>query len=172
LILLSPSRTNIASLQPHFRWEPLDGATEYELKITDREERTLWRQKLTSRDAPYPTSAPALAWDQKYLWHVTARNGDEVLTDVGSFFQILPKERADDVRSTEEAARRSMAADPKDNNLLFLLAFLYEENGMLDEAARTYHEITQRTGTGDWVQVRLVDLMNKLGWDKVESARP
>ena len=172
LVLVSPSKTNVAHLQPRFRWEPMDGATAYELKITDREERVLWKQKFRSGDAQYPSNAPALAWDQKYLWRVTALDGEEPLTEVGSYFQTLPKDRADQVRSVEDATKRFLQSDPKDGNSLLLLAFLYDENGILDEAARTYREITQKIGPSEWIQGRLIEIANKLGWEKLDSARP
>jgi len=172
LILLSPSRTNIATLQPHFRWDPVDSATVYDLKLMDREERILWKQSGSATEAQYSPDAPALAWDQKYLWRVTARNGEDELTEVGTYFQVLPKEQVDRVRSSEENLRHMMEANPADNSPLFLLAFLYDENGMLDEAARSYGELARRIGSQEWVQARLTELMNKLGWQKLESAPP
>ena len=172
LTLLSPSRTNIATLLPHFRWEPMDGATGYELKVMDREEKILWRQSGSATDAAYPATAPALAWDQKYLWRVSAHDADDTLTDVGSYFQVLPKDQADQVRSSEEGLRALIQANPADNSPMFLLAFLYEDNGMLDEAARIYGELAKKIGPQDWVQTQLTGLMNKLGWSKPEYAIP
>ena len=42
------------------------------------------------------------------------------------------------------------------NGPRFLLAFLYEENGMVDEAARVYGELADRMQPQDWVQGHLV----------------
>ncbi|HEY7678867.1 MAG TPA: hypothetical protein VIC04_00005 [Terriglobia bacterium] len=169
LVLRSPARTNIADLNPRFRWEPVDGATTYELKLLDREERILWRQSLSSTESPYPGDALALVWGQKYWWRVTAREDRETISEVGSYFQVLPSEQAERVRAEETALRQLRAANPADNGPLFLLAFLYEENGMLDAAARLYGELSQRMGPQDWVQARLNDLMSRLGWDRLDS---
>jgi hypothetical protein len=172
LILLSPSRTNIASIQPHFRWEPVDNATGYGIKLMDREERVLWSQNVSSTDASYPSSAPPLAWDQKYWWRVTAREGEDTITEVGSYFQVLPKEQADQIRTTETSLRGMLREAPAENSPLFLLAFFYDENGMLDEAARTYGELAQKIGPQDWLQVRLSELISKLGWHQLGSGQP
>ena len=172
LLLRSPSHTNVPSLQPHFRWEPVENATGYELKLLDREENILWRQNLTATEIELPPGGYALAWGQKYWWRVTALEGNETLTEAGSFFQVLPTVQAEQVRASEAALLQLRQASPADNGPLFLLAFLYEDSGMLDQAARVYGELAQRMGPQDWVQVRLNDLMGKLGWDRLESGPP
>ena len=86
--------------------------------------------------------------------------------EVGTYFQILPAEQAEEVRSSEAGLRRLIAENPSDSVPRFLLAFLYEERGMLDEAARLYQELASQTGSQPWVEVRLNELMNKLGWDR------
>lgn len=169
LVLRSPSHTNIATQHPRFRWGPVDNAKAYDVKVMDREERILWRQTLSSTEVQYPSDAHALAWGQKYWWRVTARDGEDVLTEAGTYFQLLASDQAERVRSTESNLRRMMEESPADNGPRFLLAFLYEDNGMLDEAARIYGELADRMGRQEWVQGRLNELMNKLGWDRLES---
>ncbi len=169
LLLRSPSHTNVATLQPRFRWAPVDNAKQYDVKLLDREERILWRQSVSSTEVQYPADAQPLAWGQKYWWRVTARDGEDTLTEAGSYFQVLPGEQAEQVRASESNLRRLLQDNPADNGPRFLLAFLYEENGMLDEAARIYGELADRMGRQDWVQNRLLELMNKLGWDKPDS---
>ena len=172
LELRSPSRTNISTLQPHFRWGPVDDAKLYELRLMDREERILWRQSLSSTEVGYPTDASALAWGQKYWWRVTASDGEDMLTEAGSYFQVLPNDKAEQVRSLESNLRRMLQDNPADNGPLFLLAFLYEENGMLDEAALLYGELHDRMGSQAWIQGRMYELMNKLGWYEQEPELP
>jgi hypothetical protein len=172
LILLSPSRTKTIGLRPKFQWEPVDGASTYDVKLMDREERILWQHNTSSTAEQYPDDAPALAWGEKYWWRVTARDRDDTLTEVGSYFQVLPKDQAEQLRSTEEGLQHLVQQSPADNTPLFLLAFLYDENGVLDQAARTYSELAQRIGPQGWLQSRLADLMNKLGWNKVDSDSP
>ena len=167
--LRSPSRTNIASLQPRFRWVPVNNADTYEVKLMDGEERILWRQSVSSTEVQYPSDAQALAWGEKYWWRVTARKGEEPLTEANSYFRVLLREEAERVRATESNLRRALQENPADNGPRFLLAFLYEENGMLDEAAWVYSELTDQREPQEWVRSRLTELMNKLGWDQPES---
>ncbi len=168
LVLISPSQTNIATLKPRFVWVAVDSAKHYDIKLMDREERVLWKQTVTTTEVDYPADAKPIVWGQKYWWRVTARDSEETLSEIGSFFQVLPSELADKVRSTEAALRKSIQSSPDDNAARFLLAFTYEENGMLHDAARVYAEIAARMGTNDWVHTRRAELANKLGWDKVD----
>ena len=169
LLLRSPSRTRIATRHPRFLWGAVDNAEAYEVKLMNREEKILWRQTVTTTDLQYPAEAQALKGGKKYWWRVTAREGEDTLVEAGSFFQVLPDERAEQVRDTESALRQLLQDNPSDNGPRFLLAFLYEEHGMLDEAARVYGQLADRMGPQAWVQGRLTQLLNKLGWDRVQS---
>ena len=169
LLLRSPSRTNIATLQPYFRWEPVDRAVSYELKVLDREERILWRTEVSGTEAEYPADAAALAWGQKYWWRLTARDASDPLDEAGTYFQILAADQAQDVHLAEDSLRAMLEQNPDDNWPRFLLAFLYEERGLLDEALRVYYDLDRRMGSQPWVDSRLNDLMNKLGWDRLEN---
>lgn len=169
LLLRSPSRTNIATLRPRFRWEPVDNAKAYDLKVLDREERILWQQSGSGTEVLYPADATPLAWGQKYWWRVTARDAQDTIMEVATYFQTLPADQAAEVRSAEDGLRRLIEENPRDNVPRFLLAFLYEERGMLDEAARLYHELSAQTGSPPWVEERVNDLLNKLGWDRLEK---
>ena len=169
LLLRSPVNTNIATLRPRFRWEPMGRARSYEVKVRDREERILWRGEVSGTDAEYPADAIPLAWGQKYWWQLTARDEHDLLEEVEKPFQVLSAEQAQDVRSAEESLRAMLQQNPDDNAPRLLLAFLYEERGILDEAARLYSDLGRRMGSQPWIEARLNELMNKLGWDRLES---
>jgi hypothetical protein len=169
LLMRSPVNTNIATLRPRFQWEQMSRARTYELKVRDREERILWRTEVSGTEAEYPADATPLAWGQKYWWRLTARDEREPLEEVEKPFQILPADQAQDVHLAEDSLRAMVEQSPDDNWPRFLLAFMYEERGLLDEAARLYYDLDQRMGSQPWVEGRLNDLMNKLGWDRVEK---
>lgn len=169
LVLRTPTRSNVAELKPEFRWDKYENATSYEVKLTDREERILWKQTLTATALPFPADSPALEPGQKYNWRVVAFENNENLADVGTNFTVLPASTASQVRQSEANLLALSKAAPDDSGPLFLLAFLYEDNGMLDAAARTYAQIKARMGEQDWVQGRLNEIMGKLGWDRLES---
>jgi hypothetical protein len=168
LTLTSPSRTSIATLRPRFQWKPVDNATAYDLKVMDREENVLWKQSAAATQAEYPADAPALAWAQKYFWRVTARDKDDSLAEVGSYFQVLPQDKSEEVRSSQEGLQKIAKEHPDDSGPRLLLAFMYEENGMFDEAARLYGEVAARMGNPEWLQLRVSSLMNKLGWSDLK----
>lgn len=166
--LRTPSRTYISSLRPQFRWLPVDGAKSYEVRVTDREERTLYKATVTGTQVEYPPDAPGLAWGSKYWWRVVARDGDETLAEAGTFFQTLNDAQYKEFRTAEVDLRQQITQSPNDNGPRFLLAFLYEENGLLEEAVRSYAELTDRLGPNDWLNFQTIKLLNRLGWEKVE----
>jgi hypothetical protein len=168
LVLRSPAYSSVPSLQPRFRWDAVQDATGYELTVLDREENILWRQNLAQTEAPYPATGRELRWGQRYRWQVRALQGSETLDAASSNFQLLADEQASQVRISEASLLQLRQASPSDNGPLFLLAFLYEENGMFDQAARIYGELAQRMGEQEWVQVRLRDLMVRLRWDSLD----
>ncbi|MBI4478512.1 MAG: hypothetical protein HY651_00655 [Acidobacteria bacterium] len=172
MVLRSPANTLVTTLTPRFRWDAVENAAGYEIKLQDREERILWNAKVSGTEVSYPAAASALAWGQKYRWRVTAQNGGEALDEAGSSFQVMPSDQADKVRAAAAELENQRTANPTDNGPLFLLAFLYEDSGMLDEAVRVYDELARRMGPQDWVQSRMNDLMGKLGWDRLESGPP
>ncbi|MBI2815836.1 MAG: hypothetical protein HYX72_02735 [Acidobacteria bacterium] len=167
LVLVSPFRTSIATPRPHFRWEPLDRASGYLIDLLDHEQRVLWSDTVNTNHAVYSASAPALQWGQKYWWRITASDGQRILSEASASFQLLPQEQAERVRWSEESLRRMITEHPGDNAALFLIAFLYEQNGLFDQAVLAYAELAHRIGPQNWVEARLVNLMNNLGWEKL-----
>lgn len=166
LVMRSPVNTSIATLRPRFWWEPMRRARSYELRVRDREEHILWRTDLSGTEAEYPAEATPLAWGQKFYWRLTARDdAGEQLESAEKPFQVLAADQAQEVHLAEDSLRAMVEQNPSDNWPRFLLAFLYEERGMFDEAAKVYYELDQR-GTQPWVEGRLTELMNKLGWDE------
>ncbi|MBI3934181.1 MAG: hypothetical protein HY316_05785 [Acidobacteria bacterium] len=172
MLLRSPANTLVTSLTPRFRWDPVENAAGYEIKLQDREERILWKSDVSGTEISYPSTASPLAWGQKYRWRVTAKSGEDAVDEAGSSFQVMPNDQAEKVRAAAAELDQQRTANPGDIGPLFLLAFLYEDNGMLDEAVRLYGELAQRMGPQDWVQNRMNDLMGKLGWDRLESGTP
>ena len=169
LVLRTPTRSNVADLKPNFRWDKYENATSYEVKLTDREERIIWKKTVTGTELPYPAEAPALEAGQKYNWRVVAFENSENQADVGTSFSVLAADAAKQLKESAAGLQALAKASPDDNGPLFLLAFLYEDNGMTDAAARVYAQLKSRMGDQDWVQGRLNDLMGKLGWDRLDS---
>lgn len=169
VVLQSPSRTFISEPRPRFRWLPVEGAKSYTIRVTDREERTLYKAQVNGTQAEYPADAPQLAPGQKYWWRVEARDTDDTLGDTATFFQTLSDSQVKEFRSAEADLKKQQAASPADTGPQFLLAFLYEETGLLEDAARSYDGLIKRLGPNDWLNFRLVTLLNKLGWEKVEK---
>ena len=168
LALISPSHTKVSLLQPEFRWNPVEDATRYELRLLDQAQNILWSQDLSGTEAKIPPEASVLSLGGRYWWRVTALDQTGIVSEAGSDFQVLPRENAEVLRVSDAALRRLMEENPKDAGPLYLLAFLYEENGVLDEAARIYGEIARQPEAQAWIRVHLSDLMKRLGWQSLD----
>lgn len=164
LVLVSPSRTNVANRHPVFRWMPVDGAKSYEVKLLNRDERVIWSSTVTASRTEYPGNAEDLQWGSRYFWRVAARDGDDVVAEAGSWFKLLQSIEADGVNSEVAQLAATLKANPSDEGTRFLLAFLYEQNGMLDEAARVYADLQ----SVDWVKGHEAELLDRLGWPSVQ----
>lgn len=160
LVLGSPANTNVATLRPNFRWSPVKGAKSYDFLLTDREERVLWKTRVFVPELRYPVAAYKLAWGQRYWWRVIANGATESTAEAASYFQVLPEAQARAVQSAATPLRTRLLQRPSDPAPQLALAFLYEENGMLDEAAMLY----QRMTSPDWARTRFIELAQKLGW--------
>lgn len=166
--LRSPSRSFINSELPTFHWLPVENAKSYEIKVTDREEKVLFKATVTATQVQYPQSAPKLVAGQKYWWRVTARDASDTLSDAGTYFQTLTEAQAKEFKAAEADLKKQIAAAPADNGPRILLAFLYEDSGLFEDAVRSYEDLMKRLGPSDWLKSRQATLMFKIGWDKVE----
>jgi len=169
--LRSPTRSFIDNTRPKFRWLPVDGAKSYDFRVTDREEKTLFQTTVATTEVEYPADAAKLVPGQKYWWRVTARGADDTLAEAGTFFQTLNEKQAVEFRAAEADLKKQVAATPADNGPLILLAFLYEENGLLENAALTYDDLMHRLGSNDWLITQRNTALNRLGWNEQELER-
>lgn len=160
IVLYWPANTKTSSQFPSFRWSPVAGAASYELRLTDAEENVLWAIHSEETRRKFPLAAPPLEWGRRYWWRVIARGPDGDLEEAGSYFELLPEERAQELEKSAGELRRRATQRPNDPLPRLALAFLYEENGLLDQAAGIY----ARLASPDWARARFLELAVKLGW--------
>jgi hypothetical protein len=158
----------ISEPRPKFSWEPVRDAMRYDVRLQNREEQVLYKTTVTGTDFQYPADGPALEPGQKYWWRVSAIGKDGQMDGAGNFFQTLPAEQAREFKAAEADLKKQAAANPQDTGPRILLAFLYEENGMYDAAARSYNALSNQMSDNTWIKARLYTMLEKLHWDKVE----
>jgi hypothetical protein len=158
----------ISEAHPKFAWEPVPDATRYDVRLQNREEEVLYKTTVTTTEFQYPANGPALEPGQKYWWRVSAVGKDGQMDVAGTFFQTLPAKQAQEFKTTEADLKKQIAANPSDTGPRVLLAFLYEENGMYDAAARSYNTLSKELSDNTWIKSRLYTMLEKLHWDKVE----
>ncbi|GEM_PF-3205220 len=158
----------VSAPRPKFSWVPVKDATRYEVRLQNREEEVVFKTTVTGTTFEYPADRPALEAGQKYWWRVVAVGKEGPMNQEGTFFQTLPAGQAKEFLATEADLKRQIVADPADTGPRILLAFLYEENGMYDSAARSYDELSKTVTDNNWIKLRLETMLGKLHWEKVE----
>jgi hypothetical protein len=158
----------VSETRPTFSWEAVRDAVRYDVRLQNRAEQVLYKTTVTSTEFRYPADAPALEAGQKYWWRVSAIGKDGQMDLAGTFFQTLPAEQARKLKESEADLKKQIAVNPKDTGPRVLLAFLYEENGMYDAAARAYNALSKEIGDNAWIKARLYAMLEKLHWDHAE----
>ena len=156
---------SVADVRPRFWWEPEKQAVGYEVRVLDRTEQVVFRGVVGAPELNYPEDAPALEPGQKYWWQVAALGKDGPTDLKGSFFQTLPAEQAVQFHTLETDLKKQAAANPKDTGPRILMAFLYEENGMYDQAAIAYDKLSKDVKDNAWIKLRLAAMLGRLHWD-------
>jgi hypothetical protein len=135
--LLQPVGTVILSNRPTFTWQPLAGATSYQVHLLDTD------FKVVAESGPVTATSwsPPTALDRGvvYLWQVSAVREGEVISAPAAprpeaRFQILSGSKTREVRQAVKARAGSHLA----------LGIIYAHAGLLDDAEREFQDALSR----------------------------
>lgn len=76
--LLRPVNSQIMILPPQFEWNGLDGAAAYRIRITDKQDFSVYQEFIVDQTSYQPEASDYYAFDKTYYWKVQA------LSNVGS----------------------------------------------------------------------------------------
>jgi anti-sigma factor RsiW len=126
LALIDPAGEVVASNRPTFRWRPLNGATSYQITITDP--AAGYKEVVSSpqlQGSKWTVDRP-LERGRVFSWQITAHTGDgEVKSPEAKFKVLAPAVASELARVKKIYAGRRLA-----------LGLLYAEAGLLDDAER------------------------------------
>lgn len=152
----SPILTAIRTLTPTFRWSPVPGAEEYQVRIAyppDRGDgKVVWEASVgTDTQAQAPPGA--LQPGQVYLWQVeTSVDGRSRVSPEAGFW-VLDAESSRKVAAVEQRYGRSALA----------LASVYEAYGLYEESLLQVERLVKMNPTGQHARAMLDRLRHKLG---------
>lgn len=132
--VLSPLGTVVSTDCPTFRWQPLDGATNYRVTVFDADFNAVAKSDdLTTPEWTPPQPLPRGAI---YQWQVIAlKDGKEIASPVApapeAKFKVLEQDQADII----ERVKRQHP------NSHLTLGILYAQAGMLDDAEREFQAL-------------------------------
>ncbi|HJQ25117.1 MAG TPA: hypothetical protein VKA60_14460 [Blastocatellia bacterium] len=140
--LVSPIGTAVESARPVFRWQPLDGATSYVVKVFDANfNRVAMSEMLTT--TTWRPSQP-LAAGSIYSWQVTAtKDGNEVTSPAPP----APQARFKVIERARLAELQRIAQSYPDSHLL--RGVLYARAGLLDDAERELQALLKANPSND-----------------------
>lgn len=136
--LLQPVGTVTLSNRPTFQWQPLNGATSYEVHVLDTDFKVVAESgPLTTTSWSPPT---ALARGVVYLWQVSAVKEGEVVSAPAAprpeaRFKILSGAKMREVQRAVKAQAGSPLA----------LGIIYAHNGLLDAAEQEFQNALNRS---------------------------
>ncbi|MDQ3687246.1 MAG: hypothetical protein M3430_16845 [Acidobacteriota bacterium] len=141
--LLSPQRAVIADDRPTFEWEPLRGATGYQVHVADSKNHSVVKSEelssLTTRwTSPFPLKRGAV-----YTWAVTAKVGEEEVISPGveapeRKFKVLDEKGAGELKHLKNKSKSHLA-----------LGVFYARAGMIAEAEREFQTLVKENPHSD-----------------------
>lgn len=134
--LLTPKRTVIVEDQPTFEWEPLNGATSYQVYVVGPNNREVANSGLLPPTATQWKPSTPLKRGVIYKWAVGAIiNGEEIISPAAPApemkFKVLEEEKAAELSALKKQSRSHLA-----------LGVFYAQAGMLEEAEREFQILT------------------------------
>lgn len=132
----SPVGTVVRSDHPVFRWGPLEGATDYSVKVYDANLRKVAASPQLSGTQWSPVQP--LARGGVYLWQVTAmKDGAEVISPTApapeAKFRVLDAARDDELKRAEQ----------KHSGSHLTMGILYARAGLLEDAEREFQALVK-----------------------------
>jgi anti-sigma factor ChrR (cupin superfamily) len=152
--LLQPVGTVTLSNRPTFNWQPLAGATSYQVHILDTDFNVVAESGQVTTTSWSPPDA--LKRGVVYLWQVSAAKDGEVISTPAApapeaRFKILAASKAREVqRAVKERAGSHLQ-----------LGIIYAHNGLLDDAEREF-QFALRTNQGAATARQLLQNVNGL----------
>jgi hypothetical protein len=136
--LLSPAGIVLAEDRPVFRWEPLNGATEYQVFIGDlKQQDATVSEKLPANTTRW-IPATRLKRGRTYFWAVTATvNGESVMAprpaEPEVKFKVLEESKMRELNNLNKTPRSNLA-----------LGVFYANAGMVAEAEREFQTLAKQ----------------------------
>ena len=149
--LLKPVGTFVMSDQPEFEWKPLAGATAYRATVLDLNMKTAAESQWIKATQWKPSSS--LKRDETYIWQVAAiRNGTEIRSPVPpageARFRIVDQQTYDQLVNSQKLY----------SNSRLLLALIYAENGLLDEAVQNLQQLIEKNPSSPHLKALIKDV--------------
>jgi len=134
--LLTPKRAVISEDQPTFEWEPLNGATNYQIYVVGPNNREMANSGLLPPTVSQWKLSTPLKRGVIYKWAVGAIiNGEEIISPAAPApemkFKVLEEEKAAELSVLKKQSRSHLA-----------LGVFYAQVGMLEEAEREFQILT------------------------------
>jgi len=153
--IISPRNTDLLSDRPLFKWNPVSGATRYQVKLQGG--GLDWQTETNETQILYGGQEP-LKSGVKYLLTVTTDKGVSSKKEVGAnlMFRVIATEKAKLVKE-QATSLKKQGLSPETETLA--LAYLYEGNNLKAEAIALLQPLSQQKSQNRVVYSLLGDLL-------------
>ncbi|MDM8517568.1 hypothetical protein QUF76_15335 [Desulfobacterales bacterium HSG16] len=126
--ILSLCDTNIRSLNPKFRWQQVEGAKKYKLRISDEEDEQIF--ETITEGAGFVYGKSGLYHGKDYQWTVLALAGGKAIARAEGWFSILKEAQIRQLEKTESEINVKFPG--KNPERLINLALVFQEYALFD----------------------------------------
>ncbi|GJL66331.1 MAG: hypothetical protein NPIRA05_13020 [Nitrospirales bacterium] len=169
--ILSPRMTCVLDERPTLRWNALEGASRYTLRLVD-EVDVMWQANVTSTEIIYPNDAPKLErGGVRYLLIVNADNVLSSLADGGNNFgfELLEEHEVAAVKKAERKIAELL--DLTHEERVIALAAFFSDTCLMNKAIETLEVLVKEGSQSYHVYRMLGDLYAKVGLNLLAKTR-
>ncbi len=169
--VISPRRTFVRSDQVKLRWNPVDGASRYSVRLVrQRDKAVIWEQEVRGTEINY-LGNPSLELGEEYLLVIESNNGQSSQLDEGanlSGFKLLSPDAMQQVKAEIQAiAQQQLSSSAK----TLAVADIYIREELLSEAIATLESLAKTRSKIIAVYQNLGDLYRYVGLNLLAQSR-
>jgi hypothetical protein len=162
IVPLAPRNSAIRSRSPSFSWQSGSHFDKYRVKLFGAG-GLLWQIDTDTTACAYPQGKEQLAPGEEYFWQVEGLGLVQTESSGNVGFSLLADSSTEALAKREAELTRSLTDDPHRASHSFLLASLYLEFGLIQEAVTQLELIARQYSDGPTIYEMLGTLYNSIG---------
>lgn len=140
ITILSLSDTAVRSAQPVFRWQPVEGAETYKLRVFDVQDKLFF--EITTDTTSFTYSKSDLHRGDQYWWTVLAMARGKIFAKGEGQFSVITEESLEKLIQAEREIIKQYPQESTES--MVSLAMIYENHELFDDAADIFRKLHEK----------------------------